>query len=88
MAPFPELAPSGRTEQAFAIFYTGTIGAGATAPIFFGLLGDAVGPHGAMMATAATAAAILPLAIALAPGLAAWVRDGNAKSSTRPESKI
>jgi MFS family permease len=65
----PELAPSGQTEQAFAIFYTGTIGAGAIAPILFGILGDAVGPHGAMIATAITAAAILPLAIALAPRL-------------------
>jgi MFS transporter, FSR family, fosmidomycin resistance protein len=65
----PELAPSNREEQAFAIFYTGTIGAGATAPILFGLLGDVVGPHGAMMATAITAAAILPLAIVLAPHL-------------------
>jgi MFS family permease len=67
----PELAPSGRTEQAFAIFYTGTIGAGACAPILFGILGDVVGPHGAMMATAITAGAILPLAIALAPRLPA-----------------
>ena len=67
----PELAPSGRTERAFAIFYTGTIGAGAIAPILFGILGDAVGSHGAMMATAITAAAILPLAIALAPRLSA-----------------
>jgi MFS transporter, FSR family, fosmidomycin resistance protein len=65
----PELALSGRTEQAFAIFYTGTIGAGATAPILFGILGDVVGPHGAMMATAITAGAILPLTIALAPRL-------------------
>ena len=69
----PELAPSGRHEKAFAIFYTGTIGAGATAPILFGLLGDAVGSHGAMMATALTAAAILPLAMALAPRLSAGV---------------
>ncbi len=67
----PELAPSGRTERAFAIFYTGTIGAGATAPILFGMLGDAVGSHGAMMATAIAAAAILPLAVALAPRLTA-----------------
>jgi predicted MFS family arabinose efflux permease len=66
----PELAPSDRTERAFATFYTGTIGAGATAPILFGLLGDAVGSHGAMIATAITAAAILPLALALAPRLA------------------
>jgi MFS transporter, FSR family, fosmidomycin resistance protein len=67
----PELAPSGRTERAFAIFYTGTIGAGATAPILFGILGDVVGPHWAITATAITAGAILPLAIALAPRLPA-----------------
>jgi MFS family permease len=71
----PELAPSGRIEQAFAIFYTGTIGAGATAPILFGILGDAVGPRGAMMATAITAATILPLAVALAPRLSAGQPD-------------
>ncbi|MFZ1968935.1 MFS transporter [Bradyrhizobium sp.] len=65
----PELVPPGRTEKAFAVFYTGTIGAGATAPILFGFLGDAVGSHGAIMATALTAAVILPLAIALAPRL-------------------
>jgi MFS family permease len=65
----PELAPAGRTEKAFAVFYTGTIGAGATAPILFGLLGDAVGSHVAIIATALTAAAILPLAIVLAPRL-------------------
>ena len=67
----PELVPPGRTEKAFAVFYTGTIGAGATAPILFGFLGDAVGSHGAIMATALTAAVILPLAIALAPRLPA-----------------
>jgi MFS family permease len=67
----PELAPAGRTEKAFATFYTGTIGAGATAPILFGILGDVVGSHGALMATAITAAAILPLAVALAPRLPA-----------------
>jgi FSR family fosmidomycin resistance protein-like MFS transporter len=67
----PELAPSGRTEKAFATFYTGTIGASATAPILFGVLGDAVGVHAAVIATAITAAVILPLAIALAPRLPA-----------------
>jgi MFS family permease len=67
----PELAPAGRTEKAFAIFYTGTIGASATAPILFGILGDAVGAHAAIIATAITAAVILPLAIALAPRLPA-----------------
>jgi FSR family fosmidomycin resistance protein-like MFS transporter len=71
----PELAPVGRTEKAFAIFYTGTIGAGATAPILFGILGDAVGAHGAIMATAITAAVILPLAVLLAPRLPAGAQD-------------
>ena len=75
----PELAPSGRTEQAFAIFYTGTIGAGATAPILFGILGDVVGPYGAMMATAITAGATLPLAIVLAPRLPAEESTGTLK---------
>ena len=70
----PELAPPGGTEKAFAVFYTGTIGAGATAPILFGILGDAAGSHVAMMAAAITAAAILPLAIALAPRLPASAR--------------
>jgi MFS transporter, FSR family, fosmidomycin resistance protein len=65
----PELAPSGRTEKAFAVFYTGTIGAGAIAPILFGILGDATGSHVAMTAAAITAAAILPVAVALAPRL-------------------
>jgi FSR family fosmidomycin resistance protein-like MFS transporter len=65
----PELAPSGRTEKAFAVFYTGTIGAGAIAPILFGILGDAMGSHVAMTAAAITAAAILPVAVALAPRL-------------------
>jgi MFS transporter, FSR family, fosmidomycin resistance protein len=37
-------------------------------------LGDVVGPHGAMVATAITAAIILPLAILLAPQLS--VRGG------------
>jgi MFS transporter, FSR family, fosmidomycin resistance protein len=67
----PELASAGRTEQAFAIFYTGTIGAGATAPILFGILGDQIGAHGALLATAITAAVILPLAVTLAPRLPA-----------------
>ena len=67
----PELAPAGRTEKAFAIFYTGTIGASATAPVLFGILGDAVGVHAAVIAAAITAAVILPLAFALAPRLPA-----------------
>lgn len=67
----PELTAADRTERGFAIFYTGTIGAGALAPILYGFLGDAAGAHAATIATAITAAAILPLAVALAPRLSA-----------------
>jgi MFS transporter, FSR family, fosmidomycin resistance protein len=61
----PELAPAARLEHAFAVFYTGVIGSGALSPVLYGLLGDALGPRAATVATAATALAILPLALAL-----------------------
>jgi FSR family fosmidomycin resistance protein-like MFS transporter len=66
----PDLTPPHRTERAFALFYTGTIGSGAVAPIAYGILGDSIGANGATIATAVTALLILPLAIALAPHLA------------------
>lgn len=66
----PELAPQGRTERAFAIFYTGNIGSGAAAPVLYGFLGDAAGAQAATLATAATAVAIVPLAFMLARRLA------------------
>jgi MFS transporter, FSR family, fosmidomycin resistance protein len=65
----PELAPAGRTEQAFALFYTGTIGSGAVAPVLYGWLGDSVGLPWATAATAASALVTVPLAISLAPRL-------------------
>jgi MFS family permease len=65
----PELAPAGHAERAFAVFYTGTIGSGAVAPVLYGVLGDAVGPGWATAATAATALATVPLALLLAPKL-------------------
>jgi FSR family fosmidomycin resistance protein-like MFS transporter len=67
----PELVGSDRIERAFAIFYTGTIGAGAVAPILYGVLGDATGARWATVATALTAIAILPLAALLASHLSA-----------------
>jgi FSR family fosmidomycin resistance protein-like MFS transporter len=67
----PELVPPHRTERAFAIFYTGTIGSGAVSPVLYGLLGDTVGIAWATAATAAAALATFPLAFALAPRLAA-----------------
>jgi MFS family permease len=66
----PELAPPGGLERAFALFYTGTIGAGAVGPVVYGLLGDGVGVNGATLATALTALAVLPLALGLRPHLA------------------
>jgi len=62
----PELTPPHQTERAFALFYTGTIGSGAVAPVFYGLLGDALGPPLATAATAMTALAICPLVVVLA----------------------
>ncbi|CAG4892620.1 MFS transporter [Paraburkholderia saeva] len=61
----PELTSVERTERAFALFYTGTIASGALAPVAYGFLGDRIGVHGATIATAATALAVLPLALAL-----------------------
>ncbi|WP_159010943.1 MFS transporter [Bradyrhizobium sp. S69] len=66
----PELAAPHRTERAFAVFYTGTIGSGAISPVLYGILGDALGPTIATTATALTALAIIPLAFALARHLA------------------
>jgi MFS family permease len=61
----PELSPPEGTERAFALFYTGTIGSGAIAPVIYGFLGDRIGVQGATFATALTALAIYPLAMAL-----------------------
>ena len=65
----PELTDADRAERSFALFYTGTIGSGAIAPVMFGALGDTIGISWATVATAVTALATLPLAIALAPRL-------------------
>jgi len=65
----PELTPPDRAEHAFAVFYTGTIGAGALFPIAYGLLGDWFGIYWATAATAMVALSTVPLAFALAPHL-------------------
>ncbi|RBH60086.1 MULTISPECIES: MFS transporter [Pseudomonas] len=57
----PELSEAGRREQAFALFYTGTIGGGALAPVLFGGLGDLTGIPIAVMALAAMVLLTLPL---------------------------
>lgn len=70
----PELAREGEAGRAFALFYTGTIGSGALAPIAFGALADAASQPVALTAAAATALATLPLALALAPRLPSVAR--------------
>ncbi|WP_217362866.1 MFS transporter [Roseicella sp. DB1501] len=66
----PELTAAAKAERAFAVFYTGTIGSGAVAPVLYGWLGDGVGVPWATVATAGTALATLPLAALLVPRLA------------------
>ncbi|WP_343728942.1 MFS transporter [Duganella sp.] len=58
----PELAAPGRREQAFALFYTGTIGAGALSPVLFGRVGDVMGVPVALLSLAALLLLTLPLA--------------------------
>jgi FSR family fosmidomycin resistance protein-like MFS transporter len=63
-ATVPELA-DGDKGRAFAIFYTSVIGAGGVAPILFGALADQRSQTVGTLAAAATAVAIVPLALAL-----------------------
>jgi MFS family permease len=65
----PELVAPASRERAFGLFYTGTIGGGAIAPVFYGLVGDAIGPAHAIMVVAVVCLATLPLAWALSPSL-------------------
>lgn len=57
----PELVPPSSRERAFALFYTGTIGAGAIAPLVFGWLGDQMSVARAMQCVAAFVCLTLPL---------------------------
>jgi FSR family fosmidomycin resistance protein-like MFS transporter len=65
----PELVTSARRERAFGLFYTGTIGSGAVAPVVYGVVGDAMGPINAIMVVAVVCLLTIPLAIALRPSL-------------------
>jgi MFS family permease len=57
----PELASAGKREQAFALFYTCTIGGGALSPVLFGRLGDVAGVPAALITLAAILLFTLPL---------------------------
>jgi MFS transporter, FSR family, fosmidomycin resistance protein len=58
----PELVSVQERERAFGIFYTGTIGAGALAPVLYGLLGDAIDLSAALGLLAAIVLLTLPMA--------------------------
>jgi predicted MFS family arabinose efflux permease len=66
----PDLVRPETREHAFGLFYTGTIGGGAIAPVIYGLVGDVIGPDLAIMVVAGVCIATLPLAWLLAPSLA------------------
>ena len=61
----PELARRGEVGRAFALFYTGVIGAGGLAPIAYGAVADHSSRTVGMVAAALTAAAIIPMVLAL-----------------------
>ena len=63
----PDLAPKGDTGRAFALFYTGVIGAGGLAPIAYGLIADHSSRTVGILAAASTAVVIIPLVLALRP---------------------
>src|ERR1700733_13474777 len=65
----PELVSQDRREHAFGLFYTGTIGGGAIAPVAYGFAGDAFGPTHAIFIVAVVCLLTLPLAWALRPSL-------------------
>ncbi len=68
----PELSNSD-TGRAFAVFYTSVIGSGGLAPILYGAIADHSGQTTGVLASAATAALIVPLVLMLRPHLGAAV---------------
>ena len=66
----PDLVAADRRTRALGIFYTGTIGSGALAPVVFGRAGDALGVTHALVGVALVALLTLPLAAVLRPALA------------------
>ncbi|MBT2374423.1 MFS transporter [Pseudomonas fluorescens] len=69
----PDLAGAGKRERAFAVFYTGTIGGGALAPVVLGGLGDVTGIPVAVMLLAGTLLLTLPLSWVVQRGLVSEV---------------
>ncbi len=71
----PELARGGDVGRAFALFYTGVIGAGGLAPIAYGMIADHTSRTTGIVAAALTAATIIPMVFALGP----FLNEGSAR---------
>jgi MFS family permease len=80
----PELARKGEIGRAFALFYTGVIGAGGLAPIAYGAIADHTNRTIGVAAAALTAAAIIPMVLALRPFLPRQVLTHNALRKKAP----
>ncbi len=65
----PELVRPERRQRAFSIFYTGGIGAGALAPVIYGLASDLADVPVMMVLIASVALVTLPMTWALRPAL-------------------
>jgi MFS transporter, FSR family, fosmidomycin resistance protein len=65
----PELVAPARRQRAFSIFYTGAVGAGALAPVLYGLVSDLIDVPVMMILIAAVVLVTLPLTWALRPAL-------------------
>ncbi|MCQ4272636.1 MFS transporter [Pseudomonas kuykendallii] len=71
----PELS-DGDTGRAFAVFYTSVIGSGGVAPILYGAIADHSSQTVGLLATAATAAAVVPLVLVLSRFIQQPSREG------------
>jgi len=70
----PDLVEPARRARALSVFYTGTIGTGALAPVLYGVVGDALGEPTALVVVAAIVLLTLPLSLLLKPALARHLR--------------
>jgi FSR family fosmidomycin resistance protein-like MFS transporter len=61
----PELVPEDRRNEAFAFFYTCTIGAGGISPLIYGVIGDFAGIKIALVVVALMVLATIPLTLPL-----------------------
>ena len=66
-----ELVPVSRRARAFGVFYTLTIGAGASSPVLYGLLGDRLGVPLTFNIIASVVLLVLPLTLGLRSALKA-----------------